>query len=43
VTETVQPSGVPSRTGVNGLVVIGVGLVVFALSPWISRHMEGVH
>jgi len=29
--------------GVNGLVVIVVGLVVLALSPWISRHMEGVH
>jgi proton-dependent oligopeptide transporter, POT family len=29
--------------GVNGLVVIVVGLVLFALSPWISRHMEGVH
>jgi POT family proton-dependent oligopeptide transporter len=29
--------------GVNGLVVIVVGLVVLALSPWITRHMEGVH
>ncbi len=29
--------------GVNGLVVILVGLVLFALGPWISRHMEDVH
>src|SRR5690606_20989732 len=29
--------------GVNGLVVIVIGLVVLAISPWISRHMEGVH
>jgi POT family proton-dependent oligopeptide transporter len=29
--------------GVNGLVVIVVGLVLLALSPWIVRHMEGVH
>ncbi len=29
--------------GVNGLVVVVVGLVVLALSPWITRHMEGVH
>ncbi|MET0454003.1 MAG: peptide MFS transporter [Mycobacterium sp.] len=29
--------------GVNGAVVIAIGLVMFALAPWISRHMEGVH
>lgn len=29
--------------GVNGAVVIVIGLVVAALSPWISRRMEGVH
>jgi POT family proton-dependent oligopeptide transporter len=29
--------------GVNGLVVIVVGLAVLAISPWIVRHMEGVH
>jgi proton-dependent oligopeptide transporter, POT family len=29
--------------GINGIVVIVVGLVLMALSPWISRHMEGVH
>ena len=29
--------------GVNGLVVIVIGLIVVALSPWIRRHMEGVH
>ena len=29
--------------GLNGVVVIVIGLVVLALSPWIVRHMEGVH
>jgi proton-dependent oligopeptide transporter, POT family len=29
--------------GLNGLVVIVVGLVLLALAPWITRHMEGVH
>jgi POT family proton-dependent oligopeptide transporter len=29
--------------GVNGLAVIVIGAVVFAISPWIVRHMEGVH
>jgi proton-dependent oligopeptide transporter, POT family len=29
--------------GLNGLAVIVIGLVVFALSPWIARRMEGVH
>jgi proton-dependent oligopeptide transporter, POT family len=29
--------------GINGVVVIAVGLVVAALSPWIRGKMEGVH
>jgi POT family proton-dependent oligopeptide transporter len=29
--------------GVNGVVVIVIGLVMVALSPWIRRRMEGVH
>jgi proton-dependent oligopeptide transporter, POT family len=29
--------------GVNGAVVIAIGLVVAALTPWIRRRMEGVH
>jgi proton-dependent oligopeptide transporter, POT family len=29
--------------GLNGVVVIVIGLVVLALSPWIVRRMEGVH
>jgi POT family proton-dependent oligopeptide transporter len=29
--------------GINGAVVIVVGLVVYAIAPWISRQMEGVH
>jgi POT family proton-dependent oligopeptide transporter len=29
--------------GLNGLVVIVIGLIMVALSPWIRRHMEGVH
>jgi POT family proton-dependent oligopeptide transporter len=29
--------------GVNGVVVIVIGLVVVALAPWIRRRMEGVH
>ncbi len=29
--------------GVNGAVVIVIGLVMFAIAPWISRQMEGVH
>ncbi|OZM81061.1 peptide MFS transporter [Pseudonocardia sp. MH-G8] len=29
--------------GLNGVVVIVIGLVVLALSPWMVRHMEGVH
>ncbi|CAJ1500941.1 peptide MFS transporter [[Mycobacterium] burgundiense] len=29
--------------GILGSVAIVVGLGVFAIAPWISRHMEGVH
>jgi proton-dependent oligopeptide transporter, POT family len=29
--------------GVTGVVAISAGVVVFALTPWVSRHMEGVH
>jgi len=29
--------------GINGAVVIVIGLVVYAIAPWISRQMEGVH
>jgi proton-dependent oligopeptide transporter, POT family len=29
--------------GILGAVAVVAGVVVFALSPWISRHMEGVH
>jgi POT family proton-dependent oligopeptide transporter len=29
--------------GIIGAVAIVAGMVVFALSPWISRLMEGVH
>ncbi len=29
--------------GILGAVAVVVGLLVFAIAPWISRHMEGVH
>ncbi len=29
--------------GIIGAVAVGAGVVVFALSPWITRLMEGVH
>ena len=29
--------------GILGAVTIVAGLIVFALAPWIGRHMEGVH
>jgi proton-dependent oligopeptide transporter, POT family len=29
--------------GINGAVVMLIGLILAALSPWIRRHMEGVH
>ena len=37
----------PSREfayfGILGVVAVGAGVVVFLISPWISRQMEGVH
>ena len=37
----------PSREfayfGIIGVVAIVVGVIVFVVSPWISREMEGVH
>lgn len=37
----------PSREfayfGILGVVAVVVGVIVFAIAPWISRHMEGVH
>ncbi|MGW4120902.1 peptide MFS transporter [Nocardia sp. NPDC004711] len=29
--------------GITGLVAMVVGAIVWAVAPWISRHMEGVH
>ncbi|CAN3129791.1 peptide MFS transporter [Mycobacterium sp. smrl_JER01] len=29
--------------GILGGVAVAAGVIVFALAPWISRHMEGVH
>jgi POT family proton-dependent oligopeptide transporter len=29
--------------GIIGAVAIVAGVVVFALTPWVSRRMEGVH
>jgi POT family proton-dependent oligopeptide transporter len=29
--------------GIIGMVAIVAGVSVFALAPWISREMEGVH
>ena len=29
--------------GILGLIAVVVGAVVFAIAPWISRQMEGVH
>ncbi|OBI80073.1 peptide MFS transporter [Mycobacterium sp. E740] len=29
--------------GIIGAVAVAAGVVVFAMAPWISRHMEGVH
>lgn len=29
--------------GIIGTVAVAAGALVFALAPWISRHMEGVH
>ena len=29
--------------GILGLVAVAAGVIVYLLSPWISRQMEGVH
>jgi POT family proton-dependent oligopeptide transporter len=29
--------------GILGAVAVAVGVVMFLIAPWISRHMEGVH
>jgi len=29
--------------GITGAVAICAGLIVVALTPWVSRHMAGVH
>lgn len=38
-----DPSHELAYFGITGLVAIVVGIVVWGVSPWISRHMEGVH
>ncbi|MGP4058426.1 peptide MFS transporter [Mycobacterium sp. 4D054] len=38
-----DPSGEVVYFGVLGGVAILAGVIVFAISPWISRQMEGVH
>lgn len=38
-----EPSREVAYFGILGAVAIVAGVVVFAIAPWISRHMEGVH
>jgi POT family proton-dependent oligopeptide transporter len=38
-----DPSNEFAYFGILGVVAVAVGVVVFFLAPWISRHMEGVH
>lgn len=38
-----DPSHELAYFGITGLVAIAVGIIVWGVSPWISRHMEGVH
>ena len=38
-----DPSNEFAYFGILGVVAVAVGIVVFAIAPWISRHMEGVH
>ncbi|MEV6070172.1 peptide MFS transporter [Nocardia sp. NPDC052001] len=38
-----DPSHELAYFGITGLVTIAVGAVVWAIAPWVSRHMEGVH
>ncbi|MBL1079588.1 peptide MFS transporter [Nocardia sp. 2] len=38
-----DPSHEAVYFGITGLVTVGVGAAVWSISPWITRHMEGVH
>ncbi|WP_040812524.1 peptide MFS transporter [Nocardia concava] len=38
-----DPSHELAYFGITGLVAIVVGVIVWGISPWITRHMEGVH
>ncbi len=38
-----DPSSEVAYFGILGGVAVAAGVIVFAISPWISRHMEGVH
>ncbi|WP_067697837.1 peptide MFS transporter [Nocardia jejuensis] len=38
-----DPSHELAYFGITGLVAIVVGVLVWGIAPWVSRHMEGVH
>ncbi|UGT38863.1 peptide MFS transporter [Nocardia yamanashiensis] len=38
-----DPSHELAYFGLTGLIAMAVGVVVWAISPWVSKHMEGVH
>lgn len=38
-----DPSHELAYFGLTGLVAIVVGIIVWGIAPWVSRHMEGVH
>lgn len=38
-----NPSSEFTYFGSIGAIAIAAGLVLFVLTPWVSRHMEGVH
>jgi POT family proton-dependent oligopeptide transporter len=38
-----DPSREAAYFGILGAVAVAAGVVVFLISPWISRRMEGVH
>ncbi|NNH70045.1 peptide MFS transporter [Nocardia uniformis] len=38
-----DPSHELAYFGFTGLVAIVVGIIVWGIAPWVSRHMEGVH
>ncbi|QLY32602.1 peptide MFS transporter [Nocardia huaxiensis] len=38
-----DPSHEAVYFGITGLITVGVGAAVWSISPWITRHMEGVH